>query len=80
MTQNPLLPVALVMSHKIQIDKKGIFTCKLVSIENAGNFGENCPYTMLTFSVDGKLEKHGLADSKLLLLIKGVEQSCFKPY
>ena len=66
------------MLHIKQTKKKEVPFCKLVSIEDAGSFGENFPYTMLTFNVSGKLEKHGLSDGNLLSLIKKSEDNCFK--
>jgi len=75
----PFVGCSLFMSNEKKIKEKKIFTCKLVGIENVGSFGGNCPYSMLIFDVNGNLEKHSLSDSKLLSLIKNVENTCFKP-
>jgi hypothetical protein len=51
----------------------------LIKIDSAGSFGKNNPYSMLTFEVNGKKEKHGLSDGKLLSLIKEAESKCSIP-
>lgn len=61
-----------------EIENKEQIFCKLLSIENAGSFGDS-PYTTLIFMINGKIEQHSLSDGKLFSLIKAAEDNCFKP-
>lgn len=52
---------------------------QLVKIESAGTWKGVDNLTMLSFDVNGKIERHGISDSALLEIIKERESKCFKP-